>query len=153
MDNKVSFSNPRLYAKFEAWPLGFKKVGNCTFEIEHNPNKGWRVIKTTTGKPKLSTYGGRCCIVDGSDGKTYILQRSQYADAISVHSHDFKTPSPAELGFDHYLTFYPEDKSDPDYFEPTGRFEHDCRFLSFCNLINEAYNISNESTTIQGENK
>lgn len=85
----ITFSNPRLNATFTDWPLGGNKRGTCTFTIEHAPKKGYRVLRQTTGKPKASTYGGRMAIVDGSNGRTYILQEAGIYDFIKVMRSDF----------------------------------------------------------------
>lgn len=102
----VKFSNPRLRAEFTDWPMGGNKRGTCVFHAEFNPgkSKGWRVGRTTTGKTKFHTYGGKCAIVDGDDGRTYILQIGTYANAITVSRSDFMNPGKDTLGFDHYVT-------------------------------------------------
>jgi hypothetical protein len=75
----IVFSNPRLSAEFDDWPSGSVRV-KCKFQVEQDPKRGWRVSRTTTDKhgtwckPKVTTYGGPAVIVDGSDGRTYILQ-------------------------------------------------------------------------------
>jgi hypothetical protein len=62
------------------------------FRIEPHPKKPatFRVTRTTTGKPKTKTYGGHAAIVDGSDGRTYILQFAAGFDFIMVSRSDFK---------------------------------------------------------------
>jgi hypothetical protein len=72
---KITFASPRLSATIENWPSGGKRV-TAQFLVESHPKKGERVSRTTTGKPKCTTYGRRMCIVDGSDGRTYLLQES-----------------------------------------------------------------------------
>ncbi len=90
----VKFSNPRKVAEFDDWPSGSQRV-KCKFEVEHSPKKGYRVSRTTQKngvwcKPKLSTYSkGSAAIVDGDDGKTYILQASPEYGMIVVMTHDF----------------------------------------------------------------
>jgi len=69
--------------------LGGSKRGTCKFWVEHNPKKGYRFCRVTTGKPKTATYGGRGAIVDGSDGRTYLIQFAGVYDFISVRTHDF----------------------------------------------------------------
>lgn len=79
----ITFSNPRLLAEFDDWPSGRERV-QCRFEFEHNPKRGYRIKRTTTDKhgrwckPKVCAYSGPGAIVDGSDGRTYIIQQSQY---------------------------------------------------------------------------
>lgn len=101
----MTFSNPRLYAEFSDWPLGGNKRGVCVFSVEYRKGKGWRVLRTTTGKPKVHTYGGKLAIVDGSDGRTYVLQEAGSFDAVAIIQSDLKyskyvyatDPSLAEL--------------------------------------------------------
>ncbi len=100
----VSFSNPRLRAEIPDWPLGGSKRGLCVFAMEHHPKRGYRFTRTTTGKPKTSTYGGKLAIVDGSDGRTYIIQHAGMYQAIVVWRSDFMNPATEDLGFDHYVT-------------------------------------------------
>jgi hypothetical protein len=85
---KLTFSNPRLKAEFTDWPLGGSKRGACVFLV-HRDKKGYRVSRTTTGKPKFTTYNGQACIVDGSNGRTYILQIAALYGFIKVMRSDF----------------------------------------------------------------
>jgi hypothetical protein len=89
----ITFSNPRLHAEFTDWPLGGAKRGLCVFHIEHNPKRGYRFTRVTTGKPKTCTYGREGAIVDGSDGKTYLIQRAGSFNFISIYRHDFMSAS------------------------------------------------------------
>jgi hypothetical protein len=84
----VTFSNPRHEAIIPNWPLGGNKRGSCTFRVEHHPTRGYRVGRTTTGKTKYHTYSSRVVIVDGSDGRTYILAGTIYG-FIKVSRGDF----------------------------------------------------------------
>lgn len=95
----IWFSNPRLVAEFTDWPLGGNKRGACRFHVEEGKNGTFRVGRTTTGKTKYHTYGGRAAIVDGSDGRTYILQERMGGRFIVVSRHDFKDAAEAVLGF------------------------------------------------------
>jgi len=87
----MKFSNPSLFAEFDNWPSGGAKV-KCIFQVETN-KKGQRVIRQTQNKnggwcaPKKSTYAINQCIVDGDNGCTYILSKTQYG--VFVYSHDF----------------------------------------------------------------
>lgn len=92
----LTFSNPRLVAQFDNWPLGGNKRGKCIFHVEKDPKKGTRVGRTTTGKTKYSTYANGHAIVDGSDGRTYLLVLStKYTKAVSVMRSDFmNAPEP-----------------------------------------------------------
>ena len=81
----LKFSNPRRKATFTDWPLGLQKRGQCVFEVEAN-KKGERINRTTTGKPKSDiAYSGKGCIVDGSDGRTYLLQFSDVYGFITIY--------------------------------------------------------------------
>ena len=97
----MKFSNPRKLAEFSDWPIGGDNRGSCRFVVEAN-NKGERVSRTTTDKhgrwckPKHSTYGRKQAIVDGDDGKTYILSINN-AGFISVHRHDFMSANPSAI--------------------------------------------------------
>lgn len=83
----IEFGNPRLRAEFDNWPSGGKRVP-CVFQVHHD-KRGYRISKTTTGKPKYTTYSGQCAIVDGSDGKIYLLQVAQDFGFIKIMRHDF----------------------------------------------------------------
>lgn len=85
----TTYSNPRLAARFTDWPLGGNKRGQCVFAIEHNPKRGYRFTRTTTGKPKTATYGGPAAIVDGDDGRTYLLQWATRYGFIQISKSDF----------------------------------------------------------------
>lgn len=95
----IKFSNPRLTAEFDDWPIGGSERGLCKFTTEEKKGK-FRVLKATAKngvfrKPKASTYSGKLAIVDGEDGKTYIISFSQYNDdMIMLHTHDFMSPDP-----------------------------------------------------------
>lgn len=69
----TTYSNPRMRAVIENWPMGRDKRATATFEIERS-NRGERAVRTTTGKPKALTYALMSRIVDGDDGRTYILR-------------------------------------------------------------------------------
>ena len=51
---------------------------------------GERAVRVTTGAPKALTYARRVRIVDGDDGKTYILELSGGYGMISVMKADMK---------------------------------------------------------------
>lgn len=97
----ITFSNPRLAADFPDWPMGGNKRGRCTFTVEYNPKRGYRFIRQTTGKPKATTFGGPAAIVDGSDGRTYLLQKAGMYDFISVYGSNLLCADPAAIGCDH----------------------------------------------------
>lgn len=91
----MKFSNPRLVAEFPDWPIGGNNRGMCKFFVENGGKKGVRVVRQTQDKhgnwckPKANVYGLAAAIVDGNDGKTYILQTSVYG--LTVYTHDFKS--------------------------------------------------------------
>lgn len=82
------FSNPRKTATIENWPSGSRRV-TATFEVEQT-KRGQRIARTTTGKPKKTTYCRMMAIVDGDDGKTYLLGVSTYTEMITILSSDMK---------------------------------------------------------------
>lgn len=94
----LNFSNPRLVAEFDDWPLGLRQRGYCKFHLEYNPKKGWRFVRQTTGKPKTATFGGKGAIVDGDDGRTYLIQFAGAFDFINVWRSDFKCVHPDLIG-------------------------------------------------------
>ena len=108
----VTFSNPRLRAEFADWSLGGSKRGRCVFHVERHDKRGWRFVRTTTestgrvNKPKKETYGGKAAIVDGSDGKTYLIQFAGIYDFITIRRHDFMCADPKVIGGDHAV--FPE---------------------------------------------
>lgn len=106
----VTFSNPRLAADFDDWPLGGNKRGPCSFYLEHSEKRGWRFIRVTFGKPKTATFGGRGAIVDGSNGRTYLIQQSRHNSTISIFRSDFMTPPESEIGQASYVI-----ETDPQY--------------------------------------
>lgn len=84
----MNYTNPRLHAEIDGWPYGSLRT-TAFFDIERSP-RGERAVRVTInpktgGKsaPKSLTYGLRQRIVDGDDGKTYILSLSIYGN-ISV---------------------------------------------------------------------
>lgn len=83
----LTYSNPRMTAIIDNWPSGSKRV-TARFEIEQTP-RGERAVRTTTGEPKKLTFSKMQRIVDGSDGRTYIAEYSQYGH-ISVMRGDMK---------------------------------------------------------------
>ena len=68
----ITYSNPRTEATIKDWPHGRNRV-TARFWIESHPKRGERVCRQTTGKPKKLTYSKRFAIVDGDDGRTYLI--------------------------------------------------------------------------------
>ena len=85
----MNYSNARKSATFNDWPLGGNKRGTCTFVVEKHPKRGERVGRTTTGATKYDTYAPEVAIVDGDDGRTYILSSTGYG-FLQVSRSDFK---------------------------------------------------------------
>lgn len=84
----IKYSNPRMNATIENWPSGSQRV-TATFTIEQDPKKGERAVRTTNGAPKKLTFAVKQRIVDGDDGRTYILRLTDYGH-ISVMQGDMK---------------------------------------------------------------
>lgn len=89
----MKYSNPRMNATIEDWPYGQYRT-TAKFSIETNGNKQRAVRITTdpkTGRetaPKKLTYAQKARIVDGDDGRTYILEWSGFH--ISIMKGDMK---------------------------------------------------------------
>lgn len=111
----IGFTNPRHHAEITNWPIGGSRRGTAVFTVEHNVSRGVRVSRTTTGKPKFTTYCHAAAIVDGANGQTYILTMSapEYGAGITVRSsdmqHDARTD---EIDGPHYIT-----RAMPEYAE------------------------------------
>jgi hypothetical protein len=80
----MHYSNPRLYTVIDDWPYGHART-TATFAIEQHPTRGERGVRTTIdpksgrpSKPKALTYARHARIVDGDDGRTYIMQLTTY---------------------------------------------------------------------------
>lgn len=85
----VELSNFRLSASFPDWPLGGSRRGLCTFTHERNKRGQQRILRTTTGKPKASTYYPMICVADGSDGRVHLVALTDYG-FIYVRSSDMQ---------------------------------------------------------------
>lgn len=82
-----TYFNPRMEAIIPNWPSGGKRV-TAIFFIETKGNKQRAARQTgetdATGnptrlsKPKKLTYAAKARIVDGSDGRTYIAELTEY---------------------------------------------------------------------------
>lgn len=86
----IEFSNPRKRAEIEGWPVGRTQKATAIFEVEAHPKRGERVKRTITGKPVFTTYAGKCAILDGSDGKTYIGKIPRIYGFVSIMQGDMK---------------------------------------------------------------
>lgn len=98
----LTFSNPRRQAIIPDWPLGRDQRGPATFTVESDPRKGERIARVTTGKPKRTTYAHKACVVDGSNGRTYLLLYDrQFGESVRIASSDMQRDAPqAETGLD-----------------------------------------------------
>ena len=83
----TEYSNPRTEAVIPDWPSGSKRV-EARFYVEKT-TRGERAVRVTTGSPKKLTYAPLVRIVDGDDGRTYIMELSMYG-MISVMKGDMK---------------------------------------------------------------
>lgn len=79
----LTYSNPRTEYSTDQWPYG-KFRTTATFLVQ-STKRGERVARVTINpkngrenKPKTTTYALRVRIVDGSDGRTYIAELTQY---------------------------------------------------------------------------
>ena len=86
----TTYSNPRREAVIDGWPIGSRRT-TAHFAIETVPGRGERGTRYTidpkTGKPsatKKLTYAAHARIVDGDDGKTYIIEHAPQYGHISV---------------------------------------------------------------------
>jgi hypothetical protein len=97
--DKVTFSNPRTNAMIEDWPIGRQRC-RARFEVEQKHGKGERVARYTENKartgwnrPKRTTYADRFVIVDGDDGRTYLLADNRTYHAVTVWLGDMQHTS------------------------------------------------------------
>jgi hypothetical protein len=79
----TNYSNPRMQATIPDWPSGSRRV-TAKLWIEQVPKRGERAVRETTGVPKKLTYAKRVRIVDGDDGRTYVLELATYSAHITV---------------------------------------------------------------------
>ena len=92
----VTISNPRTYACIEDWPFGRHHRCKCVFNVEET-KRGERVsrvtenkMKTGWNKPKKTTYETYFAIVDGDDGRTYLLSFNRDWQVLTLRSGDMK---------------------------------------------------------------
>jgi hypothetical protein len=95
----TNYSNPRIEAIIENWPMGFTRKVTAKFFIEVN-NKGERAVRETVGVAKKLTYAKKMRIVDGDDGKTYIAALSYY-NSITIFQGNMKF---------HHESFFPDNE-------------------------------------------
>lgn len=89
----TSYSNPRMEATIDNWPSGGKRV-SAIFWIEQTSRgeRGCRCTLTAGRKStaKKLTYASKARIVDGDDGRTYVLELSAMYGHINVMRGDMK---------------------------------------------------------------
>lgn len=86
----ITYSNPRKSYTTNDWPYGRQLRTTAKFVVEKT-KQGERIVRTTVNprngaenKPKKTAYSARCCIVDGSDGKTYILEQAKHFSFFTI---------------------------------------------------------------------
>jgi len=90
----TTYTNPRLHVEYTDWPIGGSNRGKCVFWVESKKGQ-CRIGRKTTNKhgewckPKYTIYGGPCAIVDGNDGRTYLLRHAGAFKFITVSRSDF----------------------------------------------------------------
>jgi hypothetical protein len=90
----MNYSNPRKFAEIDNWPYGTHRV-RARFEIEESHGNKERAVRTTENpgggwnNPKKRTYARKARIVDGDDGRIYIVELTEYGH-ISVQRGDMK---------------------------------------------------------------
>lgn len=85
----TKYSNPRMSASIENWPIGRSKKATAHFSVEQNVHGAQRAVRVTTGEPKKLTYAKAVRIVDGDDGRTYIAELTCYG-FVSIMKGDMK---------------------------------------------------------------
>lgn len=102
----ITYSNPRMEAAIDGWPIGNKRT-TAHFAIETDAKRGQRGTRFTidprTGKPsatKKLTYGRQARIVDGSDGKTYIVTHTGMYDFYYVMQSNMQYTAESIMGDD-----------------------------------------------------
>lgn len=93
-----TYSNPTMTRNIENWPYGRDMRTLASFYIETDPKRGQRAVRRTVdprngtlSAPKKLTFADRMRIVDGSDGKTYILEdNSRSYDHLTVMQSNMK---------------------------------------------------------------
>jgi hypothetical protein len=88
----TTYTNPRLHAEIDNWPMGGSRRGTAIFSVEAKPGKGERGVRITRrdgekpSTPKTLTFARKVRIVDGDDGKTYIAELSGYGHVSVMQS-------------------------------------------------------------------
>jgi hypothetical protein len=89
----TTYSNPRLAARIEDWPIGTKRTV-AVFQVETHPTRGQRATRYTlhpdTGRPnatKKLTYAEKVRIVDGDDLRLFPIYYNGLLKRLQM-SHD-----------------------------------------------------------------
>jgi hypothetical protein len=77
-----------MQATITDWPNGSRRV-EARFWIEIDAKRGERAVRETTGAAKKLTFARKMRIVDGDDGRTYIVAFSGYGH-VTVWRGDMK---------------------------------------------------------------
>jgi hypothetical protein len=79
----MHYHHPQMTLTVKDWPYGRDVRTTATFVIETHPTRGQRGTRTTidpktgrTSQPKTLTYAQQARIVEGDDGRTYILEQT-----------------------------------------------------------------------------
>ena len=88
-ETPFTLSNFRREDSIENWPIGRDKRATAVFTHEAN-KRGQRILRTTTGKAKATTYYQAICLADGSDGKTHLVCLAPMCDMLRIGSADMK---------------------------------------------------------------
>ena len=105
------YNNPRTYAEIPNWPYGQHRRVVCRFYVETDKRGRERVCRITRkpngqwSKPKKTTYGQICAIVEGDNGKTYVLIFTEQYRQITVMQSNlqYMEESLCESDQDHYV--------------------------------------------------
>ena len=99
----TTYSNPRLYAEIPNWPMGGTHRGVAIFAIEARPGKGERATRVTrrydhpkATAPKTLTFSVKQRIVDGDDGRTYVIRLTRYGH-IAITGSDMQYDAEAAI--------------------------------------------------------
>jgi len=80
--------NPVRELIVKDWPAGDQRV-TAVFHVETNPWHGERVVRQTinqdgsANQPKKTPYYLSCAIVEGSDGKHYVVAKNNLANILA----------------------------------------------------------------------
>lgn len=100
-----TLSNFRKEDSIADWPIGRNQRATAVFAHETN-KRGQRILRTTTGKPKASTYYDLICLADGSDGKTHLVGYSAGYRMLMVMSADMQhSDYTLHYGQEHYADY------------------------------------------------